>query len=226
MLGFVDESGDTGFRFDRNSSPYFVVAMVLVPGAEEAEKLRLAIDELKEELRKPSMEFHFTNTDGTTRHKFFDTIRNHDFIVVAAVCDKGKLRTLKGNHAEFLLSTFGAAMEHARDRGLIDAANIKYDEAGGECFSTKAVLSTHGKSQWSRTRKIHQALRAPKLYREQSYSACGHGLRGNRQTIQQASKAERELPRNNKAPSRLGAAMALKGSPASIGLAERAFTPA
>lgn len=137
MLAFVDESGDTGFRFDRNSSPYFVVAMILVPGADEAEKLRLAIDELKEELRKPSMEFHFTNTDGATRQKFFNAIRNHDFIVVAAVCDKGKLQTLKGNHAEFLLSTFGATMEHARDKGLLDAANIKYDEAGGNAFQRK-----------------------------------------------------------------------------------------
>jgi len=137
MFGFVDESGDTGFRFDRNSSPYFVVAMVLVPDADEAEGLRLTIEELKNNLRKPSMEFHFTNTDDATRMKFFSAIRNHDFKVVAAVCDKGKLQTLKGNHAEFLLATFGAAMGHARNKGLLDAVNIKYDEAGGNAFQRK-----------------------------------------------------------------------------------------
>lgn len=111
--------------------------MVLVPGADEAESLRLAIDELKNDLRKPAMEFHFTNTDDATRQKFFSTVGKNDFRVVAAVCDKRKLQTLKGNHAEFLLSTFGAAMEHARDRGLLDAVNIKYDEAGGNAFQRK-----------------------------------------------------------------------------------------
>ena len=141
MLGFVDESGDTGFRFDRNSSPYFVVTLVLVPDKDEAERIRVCLEELKAEMRRPSMEFHFTNTDDRTRRMFFAAVRKRDFQVVAAVCDKSKLQSLKGDHAEFLLSTFGAVMEYAKERGLLDAASIKYDEAGGNAFQRK--LSSH-----------------------------------------------------------------------------------
>ena len=136
MLGFMDESGDTGFRFERNSSPYFVVTLVLVPDGEEAERLRRTIEELKATLRKPSIEFHFTNTDDRTRQAFFSAIKPHDFQVIAAVCRKRNVH-LQGNHAEFLLSAFGAVLEHARDRGLLTAANIKYDEAGGSAFQKK-----------------------------------------------------------------------------------------
>lgn len=137
MLGFMDESGDTGFRFERNSSPFFVVTLVLVPDEEETERLRRTIEDFKATLRKPSIEFHFTNTDDRTRQAFFNTIKLHDFQVVAAVCHKRGVQSLQGSHAEFLLSGFGAVLEHARDRGLLAGANIKYDEAGGSAFQKK-----------------------------------------------------------------------------------------
>lgn len=137
MLGFMDESGDTGFRFERNSSPFFVVTLILVPDEEEVERLRRTIEELKAALRKPSIEFHFTNTDDRTRETFFNAIKPHDFQVIAAVCNKRSVQSLQGSHAEFLLSGFGAVMEHARELGLLTGANIKYDEAGGSAFQKK-----------------------------------------------------------------------------------------
>lgn len=136
MLGFIDESGDTGFRFDRNSSPYFVVAMVLV-GEDEAQNIGRTIEQLKTDLRKPSMEFHFAKTDDRTREKFFAAVGKHDFKVIASVCDKSRTQSLKDNHGGLLLASFRATLEHARDRGLLDACTVKYDEAGSNAFQKK-----------------------------------------------------------------------------------------
>ena len=111
MLAFVDESGDTGFQFHRNSSPYFIVTVVLFRTTEEAEKVRTRIDELKLEIGKPAMEFHFTNTDDRNRQKFFAAIRDYDFTVFAAVCDKNKLQSLRSKHGEFQMAVFGAVLE-------------------------------------------------------------------------------------------------------------------
>jgi len=133
----MDESGDTGFRFERNSSHYFVVTMVLMPGEEEAEELRLCIDQLKTSLRKPRMEFHFSKTEEHNRQRFFEAVQPYDFQMLALVCDKRKLLSLKDDHDAFLLSTFGAALEHARDAGLLEAANIKYDESGSSSFQKR-----------------------------------------------------------------------------------------
>ena len=141
MLGFVDESGDTGFRFDRNSSPCFVVAMVLVPSDDEAQSIGHTIDDLKADLGKPSMEFHFAKTDDKTREKFFTAVRKHDFKVIASVCKKSGIQSLKGNHAGILLASFSTLMEYARDTGLLDSANIKYDEAGNNAFQKKLSSS-------------------------------------------------------------------------------------
>jgi hypothetical protein len=85
MLAFLDESGDTGYKFDRNSSPYFIVTMVIFKSDESAAEVSRGIDALKEEMGKPAVEFHFTNTDDRTRQKFFDVIRKYDFQVCAVV---------------------------------------------------------------------------------------------------------------------------------------------
>ncbi len=137
MLVFVDESGDTGYKFERNSSPYFVVTMVLFGNEEEAAKVRQSIDDLRAELGKTAMEFHFTNTNDRTRRSFLEAVGKHDFQVCAVVCDKKRMPTLKEKHDSFLLEAFSAVMEHARDKGLLHAANVKYDEAGGNAFQKK-----------------------------------------------------------------------------------------
>ena len=140
----MDESGDTGFQFHRNSSPYFIITIVLFESKEEAEKVGERIDALKAELGKPAMEFHFTATDNRRRDKFFQAIREYEFTVFAIVCDKSKLQSLKGNHEDFLLAAFGTALEGARNAGLLYATNLKYDETGGNAFQKKlasALLS-------------------------------------------------------------------------------------
>jgi hypothetical protein len=64
MVGFMDESGDAGFQFHRHSSRYFVVMLVLFGSEAEAQRVGTRLTALKAEIGKPTMEFHFTNTDG------------------------------------------------------------------------------------------------------------------------------------------------------------------
>ena len=204
MLGFIDESGVTGFRFDRNSSPYFVVAMVLV-SEEEAQNIGRTIDQLKTDLRKPSMEFHFAKTDDRTREKFFVAVGKHDFQVIASVCDKSRIQSLKDNHAGLLLASFCATLEHARNKGLLDACTIKYDEAGSNAFQKKLSSDLLAQVNGLDTRQIHQAVRPAKVHGKQSYSACGYDLRCHRPTLQQAGPGKPGPAETNKAPSRLSA---------------------
>ena len=193
--------------FDSIETPrlIFVVAMVLV-SEEEAQNIGRTIDQLKANLRKPSMEFHFAKTDDKTREKFFAAVGKHDFQVVASVCNKSRIQSLKDNHAGLLLASFGATLEHARDRGLLGACTVKYDEAGSNAFQKKLSSDLLAQVNGSGHRQIHQAVRPAKIYGKQSDSACGHGLRRHRPALQQGRNGKsRDLLKQNKAPSRLSA---------------------
>jgi hypothetical protein len=134
MLGFIDESGDTGFRFERGSSGCFVITMVLFQGEEEVDRVSNRIEALKASIR-PNMEFHFAKTEEPHRQKFFEAVREFDFGVFALVVNKTQLNPFK--HDEFILTSFKVAMEEAQKRGLLDKANVKFDETGGNAFQKK-----------------------------------------------------------------------------------------
>lgn len=59
-LIFMDEAGDTGFKFATGSSRYFVVVMVIFDDPDQAEQLDAAINGLREQLRMAKeREFRF-----------------------------------------------------------------------------------------------------------------------------------------------------------------------
>ena len=47
MLIFIDDSGDPGFKLDKGSSAFFVIALIIFDDELEAEKVALAIKELR-----------------------------------------------------------------------------------------------------------------------------------------------------------------------------------
>ena len=51
MLIFMDESGDTGFKFSKNSSKYFVLTVIIFDNLESAEKANDTIKKLRKELK-------------------------------------------------------------------------------------------------------------------------------------------------------------------------------
>lgn len=47
MLVFIDDSGDPGFKLDKGSSAFFVIALVIFDDEMQAEKVAIAIKELR-----------------------------------------------------------------------------------------------------------------------------------------------------------------------------------
>ena len=71
MLVFIDESGDSGFKFDKGSSEFFNVSLVIFNDNDEANACDNRIQLLKKELGKSNnWEFHFKESafDSNVKH--------------------------------------------------------------------------------------------------------------------------------------------------------------
>ena len=89
MYVFIDDSGDPGFKFDKGSSRFFVIACCVFETAEAAESASAAISDLKERLGRPQhVEFKFAKTRLDTQVQFFDTLSREDFFIRVLVIDK------------------------------------------------------------------------------------------------------------------------------------------
>ncbi len=97
MLAFMDESGDCGLEFARNSSSHFTYALVQFSDREQAVACREAIQTLRKELGlKDSFEFHFTECTHNQRIRFFETILKFAFQFGARTIEKANLKGKKG----------------------------------------------------------------------------------------------------------------------------------
>jgi len=86
---FGDESGDPGFTFDRGSSHYLVVLLLLL---DDPEPLRDRVDRLRQQLElPPGVEFKFHKTSAANRRVFLAALQSHQFVGYALVVDKGQL---------------------------------------------------------------------------------------------------------------------------------------
>jgi Protein of unknown function (DUF3800) len=89
-LIFMDESGDTGFKFGAGSSRYFVLVLVIFDLPTEAEKVSAAISALREELHLPAdREFRFSvGSSARVKTEFLQTLLPFSFRYRALVVDK------------------------------------------------------------------------------------------------------------------------------------------
>jgi Protein of unknown function (DUF3800) len=89
MLVFVDESGDLGLKFDKGSSRFFTIALVVFRDAASAQACQRAIEDLRRELRLPErFEFHFHNDSRARRLAFLETVRRQGFSFYTFTLDK------------------------------------------------------------------------------------------------------------------------------------------
>ena len=104
MLVFIDDSCDAGFKLNKGSTPFFVIACVIFDDELEALKSKVAIKKLKRKLKFPdSMEFKFYKSSDEVRKIFLETIKPSKFRIRAIVIDKAKIRSneLKHNKNSF-----------------------------------------------------------------------------------------------------------------------------
>jgi hypothetical protein len=85
MFVYLDESGDTGFKFPQ-SSRYFVVTLLLV---DDPLPFHHAVDELRDSLGfSRGNEFKFYNSSDDVRWAFLRMMRRQEFSARVSVIDK------------------------------------------------------------------------------------------------------------------------------------------
>lgn len=132
MLAFVDESGDTGFKLDRGSSPVFVVAMVVFADRDEAQRCDDRISRLRDELSlRPSHEFHFSHNSPRIRTAFLRAVQPYDFGVHVVVVDKIRLSTQGANAPTANLYETATGLLVERAAPYLREAIVTLDATGG-----------------------------------------------------------------------------------------------
>ncbi|MBI4288270.1 MAG: DUF3800 domain-containing protein [Chloroflexi bacterium] len=93
MLVFVDESGDLGFKFDRGSTRYFTIALVVFESGEAAMACQRAIERTKDQLGLPAnYEFHFHGDSHERRLALLGAAARQDFSCYTFTLDKASPR--------------------------------------------------------------------------------------------------------------------------------------
>ena len=124
MFVYLDESGDTGWKFARGSSRYFVVTLLLV---ETPEPFYRVLDQLRQALRFSSgEEFKFSKSSVAVREQFLRTIDPLAFQVRALIVDKQALtQAVLQNDEPFYSYLVQLALNHE----LISGATLILDES-------------------------------------------------------------------------------------------------
>lgn len=126
MFVYLDESGDTGFKFRKGSSKYFVVTLLLVA---DPVPLHDEIDEIRKRLGLPDYrEFHFVHCAKNIRYEFLKSISRFDFKVRTIIINKQLMtRPHMRNHHTFYNFVIRLILEH--DHGTINGATLIIDES-------------------------------------------------------------------------------------------------
>lgn len=141
MLVFIDDSGDPGFKFDKGSSEYFVISMVIFDDELEAEKIAVAIKELRRKIGFPDdVEFRFFRTSHNIRIKFLNHINQFKFKIRCLIVEKSKIHSLelRNNRESFYSYFIKEVLKYSG--GSIRDARIRIDGSGDRTFR-KSFLS-------------------------------------------------------------------------------------
>ncbi len=134
MLVFVDEGGDTGLKFDRGSSRYFVVTLVLFEEHDEAEAADRRITLLRREMGLPSnFEFHFSETPEKVKEVFFDAVIPYNFFYFAIVINKVKLYG-PGFKVKESFYKYAASLVFENAKQYLNDAIVIFDGSGSREF--------------------------------------------------------------------------------------------
>ncbi len=89
MIVYIDESGDTGRKFDKGSSPFFVIAMIYFENDETRKRIIRSMENLKTELKaKKDFEFHLKSNTNNQKSAFLELIKKMDFNFSAVILNK------------------------------------------------------------------------------------------------------------------------------------------
>lgn len=154
MLVLLDESWDTGFKFDKESSKYFSIWMVIFNDNEDAEDCDKRIDLLKKELGKPSnFEFHYAKSSSKIKEAFFNAVAPYNFFYYGIIINKEALYSdwlkIKESFYKYVCSL---VFENAKDK--IENATIVIDKNWSWKFESQLQTYLKRKFNGDGTKKI------------------------------------------------------------------------
>lgn len=135
MLVFIDDSGDPGFKLEKGSSQFFVIALLVFDDSLEAEKMAVAIKDLKRSLKFPdNQEFKYAKSNPATRRAFLKTITKFSFRIRAITVNKDLIysRELQNKKERFYAYFIKQVIKNSN--GTLQNAKIKIDGSGGREF--------------------------------------------------------------------------------------------
>ena len=154
MIVFIDDSGDPGFNIEKGASEHFVIACVIFSDLLEAERVAVAVKEVRRELKFPdNMEFKFSKSSKVTRVAFLSKIKQFDLKVRALVFDKKIIKSpeLRNNKNSFYSYAIKSLLSY--NDGNILNAKIKIDGGGDRNFR-KSFITYLRKQLNSKQRKV------------------------------------------------------------------------
>jgi hypothetical protein len=143
MFVYLDESGDTGFKFRQGSSLYFVLTLLLV---EDPLPFHEAIEQLRSQLGfAADNEFKWVHSSEETRWAFLRMLRRQDFRVRVLVIDK-RLMTAQHMRNRETFYNFLVKLVLTHDNNTIVDATLILDESV-KSKKSKQHLSTYLRRQ-------------------------------------------------------------------------------
>jgi hypothetical protein len=129
---FIDDSGDAGFKLDRGSTEFFVIACCVFETPDAAERTSKAIIEHRASIGWSEFEeFKFSKMRNDLQFDFMNEIFKLDFFVRAIVIDKKIIESsnLMTNHKNFY--NYVIKMVLTRSNRTIQDASVKIDGSSG-----------------------------------------------------------------------------------------------
>jgi hypothetical protein len=131
MRIFIDEVGDNGLKFEKNSSNSFIVAMVIFRYEWQIHQYTKEIEKLKASLHFSSyFEFHFARNNKKIQQLFIDVLSAFDFTYYIFIIDKKHCEELgllpKHSFYEHIARLI---CKHTKD--ILIKARITIDNCGG-----------------------------------------------------------------------------------------------
>ncbi|MBC7766752.1 DUF3800 domain-containing protein [Arenimonas sp.] len=91
---YIDESGDTGIKFEKGSSEFFVISIVIV-SSKDLSELNKNLEEIRDGLLFKSKEIKFSKILFKHKIIFFKSIRRLNFIAYAFIFNKNFCKQYK-----------------------------------------------------------------------------------------------------------------------------------
>jgi len=139
QIVFIDDSGDPGFKLDKGSSAYFVIACVIFDDPLDAEETALVIKKFRRTLGWADYrEFKFNKTKKDIVSSLLNEVATNKFRIRAISMDKSKIRSheLKNRQDSFYNYTIKEVLAKTQ---TLHHADIRLDGHSGRQYKQSAI---------------------------------------------------------------------------------------